>query len=222
MRKPDRKLLLNEWQRCDHEGSRHRCSQTHAPETLTGTRIMRTSETHPLRIDLVDAGPGRGQIGITFAPGKHDRHAVSGSWARNLAQDLDAIEEWKARAVVTLIEPHEMSQLRIPTLGADIQSRGMMWFHLPIRDVSTPNAEFEAEWPAHSRKLRALLDASENVLVHCRGGLGRAGMISARLLVESGVEPEAAIDRVRAARPGAIETREQEVWVKTGPRIRSM
>ena len=46
---------------------------------------------------------------------------------------------------------------------------------------------------------------------HCRGGLGRAGMISARLLVESGVEPEVAIAKVRAARPGAIETREQEL-----------
>jgi protein-tyrosine phosphatase len=52
--------------------------------------------------------------------------------------------------------------------------------------------------------------------MHCRGGLGRAGMISARLLVESGVEPTAAMERVRAARPGAIETPRQEEWVRTG------
>jgi ADP-ribosyl-[dinitrogen reductase] hydrolase len=83
--------------------------------------------------------------------------------------------------------------------------------------VSTPSAEFEAKWPAHSESLRTLLDKGQNVLVHCRGGLGRAGMVSARLLVESGVEPGVAIARVRAARPGAIETPEQEVWVKTGP-----
>ena len=51
------------------------------------------------------------------------------------------------------------------------------------------------------------------IIVHCRGGLGRAGMISAHLLVESGIEPEAAIERVRAARPGAIETLRQEEWV---------
>jgi hypothetical protein len=41
-------------------------------------------------------------------------------------------------------------------------------------------------------------------------------MISARLLVESGVEPETAIERVRTARPGAIETRQQAAWVRTG------
>ena len=79
--------------------------------------MIRTSKTHPLRIDAVDAGARRGLIGITFAPGKHDRFAFGGPWARDLAQDLDAIEKWKSRAVVTLIEPREMSDLCIANLG---------------------------------------------------------------------------------------------------------
>jgi ADP-ribosyl-[dinitrogen reductase] hydrolase len=87
---------------------------------------------------------------------------------------------------------------------------------MPICDVSTPGKKFEAEWPATSESLRAILKKGQNILVHCRGGLGRAGMISARLLVEHGVEPEEAIAHVRAVRPDAIETREQENWVKTG------
>ena len=69
---------------------------------------------------------------------------------------------------------------------------------------------------AHSKHLRQRLDEGENIVVHCRGGLGRAGMISAHLLVESGVEPNAAMDRVRAARPGAIETPQQEGRVRSG------
>jgi ADP-ribosyl-[dinitrogen reductase] hydrolase len=52
-----------------------------------------------------------------------------------------------------------------------------------------------------------------NVLVHCRGGLGRAGTIAARLLVELGMEPTKAIASVRGVRPGAIETSEQERFV---------
>jgi len=174
---------------------------------------MRTSETHPLWIDAVDTGAGRGRIGITFAPGKHDGNAMTGGWSRDLATDIDAIKAWNAQAVVTLIEPHEFDLLAIPNLGAEIQRRNIEWLHLPIRDVSTPSAEFEAEWPVHSRRLRDMLDEGRNILVHCRGGLGRAGMISARLLVDSGVSPEEAISRVRAARPGAIETRRQEEWV---------
>lgn len=52
-----------------------------------------------------------------------------------------------------------------------------------------------------------------NVVVHCKGGLGRAGMIAADLLVRLGVPREVAIDRVREARPGAIENEEQETEV---------
>lgn len=116
---------------------------------------------------------------------------------------------------MTLLEPQELRWLAITRLGPEVERRGIMWVHMPIPDVSTPGPEFEAKWPEVSRQLRSRLDAGENVLVHCRGGLGRAGMIAARLLVEFGVEPEAAIGRVRAARPGAIETSQQAEWVRS-------
>jgi ADP-ribosyl-[dinitrogen reductase] hydrolase len=187
--------------------------------TREAVRVMiRTSATHPLRIDAVDTGQGRGQIGITFAPGKDDPDAISGHWARDLTADLDAIAAWKAKAVVTLIEPHEISRLCISNLGPEIQSRGMEWVHMPIIDVSTPGPEFETKWPEVSGRLRSRLAAGENILVHCRGGLGRARMVAARLLVETGADPEDAMERVRAVRPRAIETRQQEQWVRSGRR----
>jgi ADP-ribosyl-[dinitrogen reductase] hydrolase len=54
------------------------------------------------------------------------------------------------------------------------------------------------------------LQTGGSVLIHCRGGLGRTGTIAARLLVELGWQPRAAIEAVRGARPGAIETPQQE------------
>ena len=91
----------------------------------------------------------------------------------DLERDLDAIAAWGANAVVTLLEPRELRKLAITRLGAEVERRGMEWLHLPIPDVSTPGPESEARWPEVSRRLRARLDAGENVLVHCRGGLGR-------------------------------------------------
>jgi ADP-ribosyl-[dinitrogen reductase] hydrolase len=44
--------------------------------------------------------------------------------------------------------------------------------------------------------------------------LGRTGTIAGRLLVEFGDSPEEAIRKVRAARPGSIETRAQEQYVR--------
>ena len=46
------------------------------------------------------------------------------------------------------------------------------------------------------------------------GGLGRAGMMAARISVELGTEPEQAIRMVRRARSGAIETYTQLALVK--------
>ncbi len=43
-------------------------------------------------------------------------------------------------------------------------------------------------------------------------------MIAARLLAERGASPAEAIARVRADRPGAVETAGQEAWVAAGGR----
>jgi ADP-ribosyl-[dinitrogen reductase] hydrolase len=176
-----------------------------------GTRGgARTSLSHPLRIPFVKAGEGFGRIGISFCPGKWQSHAMTGAWARDLSVDLEAIAAWGAKAVVTLVEAHELIALRVEDLGTATAAHSMRWFHLPIRDVTAPGPTFETEWATAGTQLRRILMNGEDVYVHCKGGLGRAGTIAARLLVELGVSHKQAIADVRAARPGAIQTREQE------------
>ena len=176
--------------------------------------LVRTSQTHPLQIAEVQASPAHGRIGITFCPGKHDQGAVTGAWARDLAVDLDAIAAWGAKLVLTLVESHELQMLKVPQLGRAVQDRGMSWVHLPIADYSVPTELFEQDWLTHGREIRALLRHGHDVLVHCKGGLGRAGMMAARLLVELGVAPDEAIRTVRKARKGAIETPSQLAVVR--------
>lgn len=173
-----------------------------------------TSHSHPLQIAEVRASASHGRIGITFCPGKHDRHAATGAWARDLALDLDAISAWGARLVLTLVEPAELKELQVPDLGAEVQSRGIAWRHLPIADYSVPGEAFEQQWLTHGPEIRALLRDGADVLVHCKGGLGRAGMMAARLLVELGMSPEEAIREVRRVRKGAIETPSQLALVR--------
>src|SRR5713101_1598773 len=118
--------------------------------------MRRTSVTHPLLIADISAGLGFGRVGITFCPGKHDRQAKSGHWDRDLAADLDAIRDWGAAAVVTLVEPRELVLLRVEHLGEEVRRRGMSWFHLPIVDVSTPDKGFERRWDIDGNDLRML------------------------------------------------------------------
>ena len=173
---------------------------------------VRTSLSDPLRIAVVRAPGISGALGLTLCPGKQD---LAGGWSRDLETDLAAIREWGAEMVVTLVENHELVLLNVVTLPDAVVRHGIRWMHLPIRDASVPDDSFEAQWRTAGADLRRILRRGGLVLVHCRGGLGRAGTIAARLLVEFGMRPEAAIKTVRDARgPNAIETAEQEAYVR--------
>jgi ADP-ribosyl-[dinitrogen reductase] hydrolase len=176
-------------------------------------RPVRTSESHPLRIDAV-AAPGGGEIGMTFCPGKHQIDGMTANWQRDLALDLDRIRDWGAVAVVTLMEEHELTRYGVAGLGAAVAARGMAWLHVPIIDVDIPRAPFEAAWVTAGPRLRGWLREGRRVLLHCKGGLGRTGTIAAKLLIEQGTQPAAAIRAVRAARDGTIENPAQEAWVR--------
>lgn len=178
--------------------------------------MSRTSDSHPLRIAGVAAGPG--MIGVSFCPGKTQPDADSGAWARDLAKDVAAIRDWGASDVLTLIEDHEFDALRVRALPDATRAAGMHWWHLPIRDGAAPDHRFEAGWPRVAPALLAELGAGGRIYVHCKGGLGRAGTVAAWLLrqLEPEVSPGAAIERVRAARKGAIETASQVAWLHAG------
>lgn len=172
--------------------------------------MTRTSLTHPLQIAAVAVGPGLGRIGITFCPGKYQASSATGGWSRDLELDVGAIADWGAAAVLTLVEDHELKALKAEGLGSAVHAHHMDWLHAPIRDVDVPDAPFEAAWTVIGEGLRDRLRAGFDVVVHCKGGLGRAGMIAARLMVELGISPARAIAEVRKVRTGAIETAPQE------------
>ena len=144
---------------------------------------------------------------MTLCPGKKDS---ASNWNRDLAQDLQVIRDWGATMVVTLIEDHEFQMLSVQTLERDVRALGMDWLHLPIIDVNIPDHRFEDAWVLEGPNLHKRLDCGERILIHCRGGLGRTGLVAARILVERGCDPLIAIRRIRAVRPHAIETSAQE------------
>ena len=174
--------------------------------------MVRTSITHPLRID--DLALGNGRLGITFCPGKKGDSVFGAAWNRDLDLDMAAIKGWGASAVLSLIEDHEFEMLGVPKLGEVVKARrGVDWFHFPIRDLDTPTDDAMERWATLSAQLHGTLERGSRIVVHCRGGLGRAGTIAALMLTERGWSAPQAISDVRAVRPGAIETAEQERWV---------
>lgn len=146
-----------------------------------------------------------GRIGIAPCPGRS-----AGGLAEGLEADLVAIAAWGAAALLSLIGAEEMERLGVADLGGRASAHGLEWHHLPITDFGVPGASFEAAWRTTGPVLHDHLTRGRSVLVHCRAGLGRSGLIAARLLVERGMVPDQAIRCIRQARPGAIETAAQE------------
>jgi protein-tyrosine phosphatase len=178
---------------------------------MSGPRIV----CAPLHIDVVDA-PGGGQFGMSHCPGRS-----GGSYGqRRLETDLQAIETWGAKHLLTLVESHEFQRLGVPDFADAITGRAFVWHHLPIPDYGTPTAATMAAWQQGvDLKLAAALAQHERILVHCAAGLGRSGTMVAKLLVDLGMPPEVAITLVRTQRPGTIETDQQLAFVRQSMRL---
>jgi protein-tyrosine phosphatase len=170
---------------------------------------LKDSVSSPLQIAEISLDKGEGCLGLTTCPGKKDLY----KWNRDLEEDLSVIRKWGASTVVTLIETHEFELLKVGRLGELVEKHGMRWIHLPIRDVDVPDERFEKGWAEAGPEIHQRIRAGEKILIHCRGGLGRTGLVAGLILVERGCVPRDAIQKVREARRGAIETTAQEQYV---------
>jgi len=182
---------------------------------------VRNSLSHPLRIDEVIACSSLylirpPVIGMTFCPGKKGfGYHTNCLWNRDLDKDLNVIHQFGATALVTLMELQELDSVQVPRtqLIYSAKSHRLNWYHLPIKDKSIPDERFERQWISAGPELKNELIKGHRIVIHCLGGLGRTGIVTAKLLVDLGHSPEEAIVAVRKARPGAIENELQEKYV---------
>ncbi len=173
----------------------------------------RTSLTHPLRVDYIKLPQWRGRLGMTFCPGKCSDGLYGAPWQRDLVVDIEALEAEPVHTLITLMEEHEFALLKVPEFAAAMGNSRLEWWHLPVKDMNTPGKAFEELWAQYGEKLQALLQDGQAVVLHCRGGIGRTGMLAARILVEAGVTPAEAVATVRRVRAHTIETYAQEYYV---------
>lgn len=177
---------------------------------------LRTSETDPIRVDfLPESIHGLvGAIGITLAPGKRD---VSNGWLRDLETDVARLRaHYQADCLVSLMEPSEFATLGISELGECALANGIQLIVFPIADMHPP---YDRDRNAFIELVKGIIGAAgagQCVVIHCRAGVGRSGLVGASVLVARGIPAAEAINVVRTVRSSkAVETAEQRAWVES-------
>jgi protein-tyrosine phosphatase len=129
----------------------------------------------------------------------------------------DEMKAWRAGgvdAVVSLLTSDEASDLNIESEAEFCKSTGMEFRSFPIEDRSVPKSADGAI--VFVQALADSLQTGKTVLIHCRQGIGRSGLIAVTLLTRIGQSIEDALAAVSRARGLAIpETEEQLAWLKT-------
>lgn len=159
-----------------------------------------------MALTIAELALGGGVLAISPMPGRGGAYAA----------DLRDLLAFGPGLVLTMTTGEELASKVAETLPADLAAQGIDWLHLPIVDFGAPDAGTAGLWPDASAKARAVLAGGGKVVIHCMGGCGRSGMAALRLMVEVGEDPAAALTRLRAVRPCAVEMPEQFAWAACG------
>jgi len=132
------------------------------------------------------------------------------------AQVLGVYGDHGVRFLVSMVTDKELGLLGLTQLPDLCRSHGLQCLRAPIADQQAPDAAFEHGWPEHRSVIFDTLNHGHAVALHCWAGLGRAGTVAARILMErEGMRADEAIAYVRQARPGSIETAAQVDYLQS-------
>ncbi|MDQ4144102.1 MAG: dual specificity protein phosphatase family protein [Actinomycetota bacterium] len=123
---------------------------------------------------------------------------MSGSLARSM--------DYLKRGVTAVINLKEIPDSFLPK-----KLHWGLYLHWPIEDGPMPDAPTVRTL---AKFIVGLIQDGRKVLVHCHGGNNRSGLVVARTLIEQGIPPEEAIERVRRGRgPTALSNQQFVEWL---------
>jgi protein-tyrosine phosphatase len=127
----------------------------------------------------------------------------------------DEVRSWRSHGVdvvVSLLTSDEAAELDLAQEKELCDANGIQFVAFPIVDRAVPpSGESMRELVA---RLVELMRDGKSIVIHCRQGIGRSGMVALAVLAAEGMDFERAIAIVSAARGCPVpETAEQQRWL---------
>lgn len=119
----------------------------------------------------------------------------------------DTIAQFKAAGVATIITTlsnNEIKQLGVPELADEIKQANIAWYQLPIEDDCAPTQNFQQRFSQVKKALLDTIEQAKTIVIHCRGGSGRTGLMAAILLLENGFQWSEVKTLIQSVRPKAL------------------
>jgi protein-tyrosine phosphatase len=148
-------------------------------------------------------GPWPGKLAIAARP-------RGGDW---LQSELAYWHDAGINNVVSLLTTGEEETLDLTKEAQLVRANGMSFVSFPVPDRQVPGSQAQATNLLD--RLNRDLSSGSNVVIHCRQGIGRSGLVAASLLVMRGQDVKSALARLGRSRGVLVpETPEQVRWLE--------
>ncbi len=136
----------------------------------------------------------------------------------NLEEDIINFSNQKVTTLVSLLTREESFDLGLQNEKTLCEQYAIDFISFPIIDRSVPTEKQTIQIRELAQKLveriNSILDKNEKIIVHCRGGIGRAGMVCSAILIEQKFSNQEAIEKISKVRGLNIpDPEEQKEWI---------
>lgn len=130
----------------------------------------------------------------------------------DLKQTVSKWQAWGVKTVISLLEPPAAESLGILGEQQACEAVGIHYVNFPMPDHGLP--ESKQQLLSAIAVIDDRLTSENGVLIHCRAGIGRTGLVICGWLIQHGYPAQTASDMATAARSFYMpETLEQYNWL---------
>ncbi|KRW98991.1 hypothetical protein PPERSA_11592 [Pseudocohnilembus persalinus] len=160
-------------------------------------------------------------FGLCHCPGKQLKMGRDGKpHNRNIIEDITYFKNLnQIQVIICLLNKYELRSIGVDynKFQGICEKQGVQFLELPIIEMGEPEISFQEFYDFIDKNIIQNIKNKKNVIAHCRGGIGRAGLLAACTLIQCNISQNAtqAINMVRKIRDKrCVESRKQEDYVK--------